>query len=209
MTRVLVLGRAPVPGRTKTRLVPALGAEGAAALSATLTRRAVATARGARLGPVELWCAPGCGHPLFQGLAARGDVALRDQGPGDLGARMGEALAAGALPALLLGTDCPGLTPAALREAAAALTRHDAVLVPAEDGGYVLVGLARPVPEMFAGIPWGTPAVLGETRAALQAAGASWAELAPLADVDRPEDLARLRREHPALLAQAGLQGRS
>jgi glycosyltransferase A (GT-A) superfamily protein (DUF2064 family) len=94
---------------------------------------------------------------------------------------------------LLIGTDCPALDVAALRAAAAALEAgDDAVLVPAEDGGYVLVGLARPVAALFDRIAWGSDRVMRESRERLRAAGLRWRELAPSWDVDRPEDLARL-----------------
>jgi hypothetical protein len=95
-------------------------------------------------------------------------------------------------PALLMGSDCPALDAADLREAARALADHDAVLQPAEDGGYVLVGLARTIPGIFEGIRWGGPAVMADTRERLRAARASWRELPVRWDVDRPEDYRRL-----------------
>ena len=96
---------------------------------------------------------------------------------------------------VLVGSDCPVLAPHHLRAAAAALATHDAVLAPAEDGGYVLVGLSRALPAVFEGIEWSTSDVMAATRERLRAAGARWHELPPLWDVDRPEDYARLQRE--------------
>ena len=104
---------------------------------------------------------------------------------------------------LLIGTDCPALTPALLREAAAALREHDATLIPAEDGGYVLIGLRQPEPIVFADIAWSTPAVAAQTRERFAALGWRWQELAPLWDVDHPADVERLHRHDPALAAAA------
>jgi uncharacterized protein len=191
--RVLVFARAPVPGRAKTRLIPALGAAGAADLAARLTERALAAATAARVGPVELWCSPDATHPFFAGCARRYRVALRAQGAGDLGRRMQRALA-GSTPAILIGSDIPGMTPAYIRAAARALRRRDVVLGPAEDGGYVLIGLVNPQPSLFAPMPWGGRSVLERTRRRIGQAGLRARELAPLFDVDRPADLNRLPR---------------
>jgi glycosyltransferase A (GT-A) superfamily protein (DUF2064 family) len=102
-------------------------------------------------------------------------------------ARAGAAL-------VVIGGDCPALAPRHLREAARALVENDAVFAPAEDGGYVLVGLARPQPALFAGIAWGESDVMERTRARRAASGLAWKELDTLWDVDRPEDLERLER---------------
>jgi uncharacterized protein len=192
---VLVFARAPVPGRAKTRLIPALGAAGAAALAARLTGHALAVAKRARLGPVELWGSPDASHPFFAACARRYGVALHAQGRGDLGERMHRALAralAHGGRALLIGSDVPALTPAYLRAAARALRRSDVVLGPAQDGGYVLIGLKRPERSLFEGVSWGGASVLRQTRRRVARAGLRRSELAPLADVDTPEDLNRL-----------------
>lgn len=188
---IAVFAKAPVPGYAKTRLIPALGAEGAAALQGRFIARTVATALAAGLGPVTLWCAPDCAHPAFAAL--RGTVALRRQAEGDLGSRMAAAFEAAPRPLLLVGTDCPILTPGHLRSCATALRDHDAVFLPVEDGGYVLVGLRRPVAGIFAGMTWSTPAVMAETRARLRGLGLSWTEPATLWDVDEIADLDRCR----------------
>lgn len=193
---VVVFARAPVAGAAKTRLAPRLGADGAARLHAALVERTVRTALDAGLGPVELCCAPDVAHPFFAHCAARYRIALAAQEPGDLGARMHAALARVAPQAggaLLIGSDCPAMTAGYLRAAAAALTAGaDAVLGPAEDGGYVLIGLRRAAAEVFEAIAWGAPDVLAATRARLAALGWRWRELAALWDVDRPQDLDRL-----------------
>ncbi len=199
MTPILVFAKAPVPGEVKTRLIPALGAAGAAALHERLVARTLATAAAAATGPVELCCAPDATHPALATLAHAQGATLGGQGPGDLGDRMHAAFRralAGAPGAIVIGCDCPALTPERLREAAAALAGgHDAVIAPAEDGGYVLIGLRRAERSLFDGIGWGGTTVLDETRARLAALGWRWRELATLWDVDRPEDVARLRRE--------------
>jgi len=194
---IAILARAPVAGTTKTRLIPALGAHGAARLHARLLRQTVATACAAGLGPVTVWCAPDSGHPEFQALADAFPIALATQPPGDLGERMLHAFEhhAGAAPLLLIGTDCPVLTTSTLKESAGALLpEEDAVFVPAEDGGYVLVGLHRPERCLFDNMSWGGSEVMAQTRARLRASGLRWRELDPLWDVDRPEDLPRLER---------------
>ena len=189
--RVVVFARAPVPGRAKTRLIPALGAEGAAELAARLTEHSLRAAKAARLGPVELWGAPDASHRFFAECARRYGVALRPQVRGDLGSRMHRALAAGT-PAILIGSDIPAMTAAYLRAAARALGRADVVLGPAGDGGYVLIGMNRAQPSLFRGMAWGGRSVLAQTRRRILRAGLRAQELAPLFDVDRPEDLARL-----------------
>lgn len=191
--RVIVFAKAPVPGAVKTRLVPALGAVGAARLHERLVDRALETACAAALGPVELCCAPDRAHPFFAARAARFGVVLTEQGEGDLGDRMHRALAA-RLPAVLTGADCPAMTPEYLRQAAGALAAgYDAALGPAADGGYVLVAAARIDPAAFARIRWGGADVMEEQRARLRALGWRWRELPMLWDLDRPEDLARVR----------------
>jgi uncharacterized protein len=198
---IAILAKAPVPGFAKTRLIPALGAEGAAALQARLIARAVATACAAGCGPVTLWATPNAVHSLFQKMAARYSIALAVQPEGDLGARMHAACAAARGPVLIIGTDCPALTTDHLRDAAQVLRAgRDAVVIPAEDGGYVLIGLTRPVPALFSDMIWSTSEVMGETRRRMAAQGLRWRELPPLWDVDRPEDLARMRMLDTGLL---------
>jgi uncharacterized protein len=208
---ILVFARAPVPGEAKTRLIPRLGATGAARLHAALIERSLETAVASGVGPVELCCTPDSAHPFFARCAERHGVSLTTQGEGDLGARMLVAFdrvvpAAG--PAILVGTDCPALTPEHLQEAARHLSAGcDAVLTPAEDGGYVLVGLSRVSPQVFEGIAWGGPGVMRETRLRLATLGWLWHELPELWDVDRPDDVTRLveRLEEGARYIEAAM----
>ena len=195
---IAVFAKAPVPGAVKTRLAEVLGADAAASLHAGLVRHALSTAVRARVGPLSLWCAPDTAHPFFARCADEFGARLEPQLGDDLGERMRRAFEPAwrsAVRLLLIGADCPALTAERLEAAAQALRGKDAVFVPAEDGGYVLVGLARPLAGVFEDIPWGTAAVMTRTRERLRAAGASWTELPPLWDVDRPDDYARLQRE--------------
>jgi hypothetical protein len=193
---IAILAKAPLPGLSKTRLAPALGIDGAAALQARLIERAVETARAADIGPVTLWAAPDQDHPLFQTLAALFGVALARQPEGDLGARMLAAIAAAHRPVLVIGTDCPALQPAHLCAAADALDAAiDVVTVPVEDGGYALIGMREPQPALFADMAWSTAGVMAETRRRLARASLSWREPARVWDVDLPADVERLRRE--------------
>lgn len=197
---VAVFAKAPVAGEVKTRLAAVLGADAAASLHAGLVRHALATAVHARLGPTSLWCLPDAGHAFFARCAGEFGVRLEAQEGADLGERMRRAFERSPAPLLAIGADCPALRPAHLAAAAAALRGADAVFIPAEDGGYVLVGLARPVPALFEDIPWGSAAVMARTRERLERARLRWVELEALWDVDRPDDYARLQRE--GLLAE-------
>lgn len=190
---IAVLAKAPIPGFAKTRLVPALGAEGAAVLQTALIARAVETACAAGVGPVTLWGAPDDTHPAFAAAARERCVALRRQPEGDLGTRMLTAIEAASGPALVIGTDCPALTVDHLRAAADVLRAGtDAVVCPARDGGYVLIGMHSPEPKLFADMPWSTPSVMAETRRRLRQFKLTWREPALLWDIDTPDDLRRL-----------------
>ncbi len=196
--RTILMAKAPLPGQVKTRLMPALGPEGAAALAAAMLERAVTTAVAAGLGPVELCVAPALPLPIWQQLQWPPGLRWSAQGDGDLGARMaraaGRALQEGDA-VLLIGMDCPALGVPQLQTAAAQLHSHEAALVPTQDGGYALLGLRRLQPSLFTAMPWSTPAVLPETRRRLAAAGCSWQEQPPLVDIDTPDDLASLEGE--------------
>lgn len=192
--RILIFGKAPEPGRVKTRLIPALGAQGAADLQARLLADTVGRLVKSEVASVELWCSPDTQHAPFPDLADRYGLGLHRQTGGDLGERMlhaaTEALGHSSA-AILVGTDCPTLDGVYLRRALAALDDHDVALGPAEDGGYVLLGLRQAEPALFSNIPWGTNRVAAITRDRAAALGWDWEELAVLWDLDRPEDLAR------------------
>ena len=184
-------------GRVKTRLTPPLTPDAAAGLHRRLLGETAAMACSSGLAAVELWCAPDTGHPLFRELAAAWPLELFPQAGADLGERMASAAARALREAdavVLIGSDCPLLGPRELRKALAWLEGGgDAVLGPAEDGGYVLIGLRRFDERLFAEIPWGGARVLDETRGRLNALGWGVRELAPLWDLDRPADLERYR----------------
>lgn len=192
--QVAILAKAPIAGLAKTRLIPALGAAGAAQLQSVFTQRALRTALAAELGPVSLWCTPDTHHRSFRALAAAYPVRLHTQADGDLGFRMHSAFETlcPTGPLLLIGTDCPALQAADLRAAAQALLAgHDAVLQPAEDGGYVLIGLRQPQAALFEHMTWSTHQVMQQTRDRAQAHRLSLWQAPLLWDVDLPADLPR------------------
>jgi hypothetical protein len=191
---VAVLAKAPIAGFAKTRLIPVLGARGAAVLQERLVERAVETACAAAIGPVTLWTTPDESHPVFQSIGAHLGITLARQADGDLGARMLAAITAANTCVLLIGSDCPALTLDHLRAAADVLRdRAPAVVIPAEDGGYALIGLRTPEPALFSDMPWSTPLVMNETRRRLRTLGLTWHEPTTLWDVDLPRDLERMR----------------
>src|SRR5215470_11738915 len=200
LVEIAILAKAPLPGLAKTRLVPVLGADGAASLQARLIERVATTAQAAAVGPITVWAMPDRHHPVFQTIAAMPGIALAVQPDGDLGTRMMAAIVAADGPVIVIGTDCPALTLEHLRDAARALVDGvDVVIVPVVDGGYGLIGMRRPQPALFADMTWSTASVMAETRRRLTRLGLSWREPARLWDVDVPEDLDRL--------AHAGLAG--
>jgi rSAM/selenodomain-associated transferase 2/rSAM/selenodomain-associated transferase 1 len=193
--RLIIFTRHPRPGRAKTRLIPALGPDGAADLQRRMTAQALATARRlARRRPVDVEVRFEGGGPGAVRRWLGPSYTCRPQGPGDLGERMRrafeEAFASGAGGTLIVGSDCPVLSAEHLHRAFAGLLEHDLVLGPARDGGYYLIGARAGAPDVFGGIAWGTGGVLEHTLAAARGAGLSVALLDELADVDRTEDLA-------------------
>jgi rSAM/selenodomain-associated transferase 1 len=190
--RVAVFAKAPVPGYAKTRLIPKLGAVGAAEMQARFIRQTLRT--GCSISGVEtsLWCAPDQHDPFFLACADSFKLALMTQTAGDLGERMDAAfvaLATDATPLVLVGTDCPALTAQHITDAHAALQQgDDAVFIPTEDGGYALIGLRRSHAALFSNMPWSTAAVMDQTRQRLRSLGLRWQELETLWDVDEPAD---------------------
>ena len=192
MTRIVIFAKAPVPGKVKTRLIPALGAEGAAQLAAKMLHSTAREALESDVGSVELCADPDPPHRDWF-LQVPQDLIPTPQGRGDLGERLASAarrVIAGGEPALLIGTDCPLLDRHHLIAAADALERNDAVIHPTIDGGYALLGLARFHPSLFEGIAWSTPTVAAETIARIEALGWSLHIGETLRDVDVPADLA-------------------
>ncbi len=193
--QIIVMAKAPIAGYAKTRLIPALGAEGAASLATRLLDATLAQAHSAGAAAVDLCCAPDTDHPAFARHAGTPGLWLSVQGDGDLGARMSRAFERSLAPgrvALMIGTDAPALDAVMLREAARALQDADAVFVPALDGGYALIGLRRHAPELFADMAWSTARVMAQTRERLRSAGLRHTELAAVADIDEPADLVHL-----------------
>jgi uncharacterized protein len=193
---VLVFTKVPEVGKVKTRLIPALGAEGAAQLYSHLLHRQIDWLTRATDYAVQLWVSPSIEHPLIQALAEDFALTLHRQQGMDLGERMYNA-ANTALQqyqkVVLLGVDCPALKAEYMDQTFAWLERDDAVLGPAEDGGYVLLGLKTAAPQLFRGHNWGAADVAETTRTALRGLGWHWRELPLLWDLDRPEDLSQLQ----------------
>ena len=194
----MIFAKAPLPGQVKTRLAGKLGQIGAARLYQRLLRRTLRLASQATLCPAQLWCAPDTRHGFFRNCRRDYGIRLRRQQGADLGQRMHHALnlvLRVAPYAVLIGGDCPSLGAVELDRALTALAAgRDAVVGPAADGGYVLIGLRRPCAPLFRRIAWGNATVLAATRRRLQRAGLDWVELPPGWDVDRPADLRRLAK---------------
>ncbi len=191
---LIVFTRYPEPGKTKTRLIPALGAEGAANLQRQMTEHTLS----------QVQKLPAISSTLVEIRFTGGNLQLmqawlgntfiyQPQGAGDLGQRMEQsllnALQNGAQKVIFIGIDCPGVNSEILTTAFQNLDTHDLVIGPAVDGGYYLIGLKRYIPELFANINWGTETVLQRTINIAQQLSLSQVQLLPLADVDRPEDL--------------------
>ena len=196
MTRIVIFAKAPQPGSVKTRLIPALGAEGAAKFARRLLQHTLQQALAAGVGEVELCMSPDPLDSAWQGVAIDSAVQQTAQEGGDLGARMARAVrrvtdsAHSADPSvLLIGTDCPALTSALLQQVAQQLDAHDAVMLPAHDGGYVLLGLKSPGPELFNNMPWSTSVVAVETLRRMAALKLRVWPGPALHDIDEPADL--------------------
>lgn len=191
---LIVFAKSPAPERSKTRLIPALGAEGAAALHRRMVHHTLAW--------VRQWTRPertqaivaftGC-SPVAMSAEFGADLVYREQGNGDLGDRLDRhtrrAFDEGTRRVVVVGTDCPDLSGDMADRAFALLHEHDVVLGPAEDGGYYLIGLTAPRSSLFTGISWGTDQVLRQTLEIARRHALSIALLPTLSDVDRPSDL--------------------
>jgi uncharacterized protein len=182
--RLTIFARYPEPGVAKTRLIPALGADGAARIYTRLLERTLASAKASGIA-FELRVT-GAEQQAFAALCGD-DIAIAGQGGGDLGERLARVPA----PAIVIGSDAPALDATMLCKSRDLLERHEVVLGPAADGGYYLVGFTRPIPFAFEGIGWSTPSVLTQTLERLSGHGIEPAMLPVLDDVDTPEDLAR------------------
>ena len=198
--RIVIFAKAPVPGFAKTRLIPALGAQGAANLARRMLDHTLAQALAAEVGPVELCVTPSPIEAVWQTFAVPATVAWSDQGDGGLGTRMARAaqrvISAGES-VLLIGTDCPALDAAHLRRAALSLQHFDTTLVPTADGGYVLLGLNRFHVSLFEAIEWSTDSVAAETLRRLARLDWKVQKTPTVHDIDEPADLRWLPRGWP------------
>lgn len=197
-TALILFARFPVAGQAKTRLIPALGPEGAARLHRRLAEHAVSVARAARQGEdISITiCCTGAGRRDFRAWLGN-DLRYVRQPGGDLGARLhhafADAFSQGADRVLAVGTDVPDVSLDLLRRALRAMDSRDGVLGPAADGGYYLIGLKNNRRELFEDIEWGTEHVAKQTRDVACRLGLNLSELPELCDVDRPEDATPLR----------------
>lgn len=192
--RLIIFTRYPEPGKTKTRLIPALGADGAATLQRQMTEYTLARVRQLQhQRPTTLEVRFAGGDLNLIGSWLGFDLVYQPQGEGDLGTRMMRSLSVafqdGIDRAVIIGTDCPGLNTDLMALAFEVQLSHDLVLGPALDGGYYLLGLRYFIPELFIGINWGTSEVLQQTVNIAKKLNLCIAYLPQLADVDRPEDL--------------------
>ncbi|MDI1291305.1 MAG: TIGR04282 family arsenosugar biosynthesis glycosyltransferase [Methylobacter sp.] len=194
---LMIFCKAPIPGQVKTRLIPELTAEQAAELHIELSTKTLQRAIQSNLCPVQLWCAPTTDHVFFTASKAAYPLVLKQQQGADLGERMHHAFCSALATysrALLMGCDCPSLTGQDLEQALTALNQeNEIVIAPAEDGGYVMIGLNRPHPELFDNMPWGTAQVLAQTRNRIERYKLPHHELSEQWDLDTPKDLERYR----------------
>jgi len=193
---LVVFAKAPVPGAVKTRLVPPLTPFQAADLHTAFICDTLERTAGL-LYARYLACAPTSRTPFFDACAKRYGITTLSQGVGDLGVRMlriSRALLRRHPYVLLIGTDSPTLPLSRFEQADTLLADADWVFGPSRDGGYYLAGQRRLAPAMFTSVPWGTGDVLTVTLERLHARAAL---LPPWYDVDRPDDLDRLRKDLP------------
>ncbi|MFD1008251.1 TIGR04282 family arsenosugar biosynthesis glycosyltransferase [Oceanisphaera ostreae] len=210
-TRIIIFAKAPVAGQAKTRLAAALGNGGAARLARYMLASTIETCLTANIGPVELCMSPGSDAPEWADVVLSPQLIFSSQDDGDLGRRMAcaaqralsnNALSDNTLPSntrlehktqqqqvLLVGTDCPQLSPELLRRAAHRLSSLDALLHPTWDGGYALLGLRQFNHQLFTHIPWSTPTVAALTQKRLTQLGWRYALAEQLHDIDEPADL--------------------
>ena len=200
--RLIVMSKAPVPGRVKTRLIPLLGETGAAFLHQALLDATLAKLSRAGLCPVELCCAPDTRHAYFAEARNRYPLTLSVQSDGDLGLRMSTAIRQGlqqSQDVVLVGTDCPGLDAADVDAALAQLAAgNDVVLGPASDGGYYLIAMHRHHPALFEDMPWGSDRVLELTLQRVNAGGLTCALLGMRGDIDTPDDYLAWQQQRAA-----------
>ena len=188
---LLVFTRAPVPGQTKTRLIPLLGAQGATEFHQTVLQLTLGKAKASIFETVEIWCRPDINHPFLQQCSLNFSSTLQIQHGNDLGEKMNHAMNDALIInnfVVLIGSDCPTITTDILNQSYQALSNgKDTVLGPSSDGGYYLIGLKKPNPDIFQDISWGKSDVADKTRCILNRQGLDFVELEELADIDTPD----------------------
>ncbi|MFB2917962.1 MULTISPECIES: TIGR04282 family arsenosugar biosynthesis glycosyltransferase [Aerosakkonema] len=194
---LILFTRYPEPGKAKTRLIPVLGAEGAANLHRQMTENAIAQIKKLQSSDflsVEVHFTGG-NFPLMQEWLGN-EITYRQQAEGDIGFRMASAFQTAFSNnidnVIIIGSDCPALNDQILAQAFQALQQHDLVLGPATDGGYYLIGLRHFIPQLFTDISWSTSEVFRQTVEIADRLNLAAAYLTELSDVDRPEDLSIL-----------------
>lgn len=196
---LVVMAKAPIEGQVKTRLCPPLEPDEAASLHGSLVMDMLECCRSVKGCDRILAGWPNGAHPFFKAMEARYKVKVWDQEGEDLGRRMAAVFQAGLGTTyhtmLLVGTDIPGMSAPLLAEGLKALAHHDVVLGPAQDGGYYLIGLRKPVPELFQDIPWSTDRVFSLTEDKARRLGLSVKVLARLRDLDTLDDLEAIIRD--------------
>lgn len=190
--RIMVFCKAPEPGKVKTRLAKTLGDTIATTIHKHLALHCLNNLVDAGVAPVELWCEPDVGHDFFQYCEENFGVVLKKQKGDCLGKKMENAflsMLSQCRHSIVIGTDCPAMNADYLVSAFTSLQHYDSVIGPAEDGGYVLLGLRKPQPQIFVDMPWGTSEVFDKTMSRFTG---NVKKIATLWDVDHPEDLVRL-----------------
>ncbi|MBV1873015.1 MAG: TIGR04282 family arsenosugar biosynthesis glycosyltransferase [Gammaproteobacteria bacterium] len=209
-TLIVIFAKAPLPGLAKTRLSPALGHEGSANLAGILLRHTLQETLASSVGDVELCVSPPISNKAWQHINLPCDtLTFSQQGEGDLGTRMARTTARvikGGSSVILIGTDCPALDSDTLTQAAKALSKNDAVILPTFDGGYALLGLNAYHPSLFEGIAWSTDTVCTSTLARMETLKWNVATLPTLYDIDEPNDLQHLPRSIKNKISQFSTQ---
>lgn len=196
--RIIIFAKAPKPGYAKTRLIPALGEQGAAALARQMLLRTMQEALEADIGTVELCVTPSIDDAAWHEIEVPPGIAISEQCDGDLGARMARVAHRGIAQGesvILIGTDCVEISASLLREAARSLLDHDTVIHCTMDGGYALLGLNKFNHFLFGSMPWSTDAVASNTLSRIGQLGWSVRVGQMLHDVDEPQDLKYLKHE--------------
>lgn len=195
-SKLMVFSKAPIPGQVKTRLAKTIGDVAAAKVHEYLVRHSLSTVSSLNLAPVELWCAPSSRHLFFQQCRDEFDIVLKEQPEGDLGQRMLHAFSSAlsdAQSAIVIGTDCPSINAGYLYEAFSRINEKQCTVIgPAEDGGYVSLGISQLNPDLFENISWGSELVFEQTCGKVVG---ETELLSLLWDVDDEKDLIRLRQQ--------------